>query len=251
MAIDLNCDMGEIPALVADGTQDALMASVSSVNVACGGHAGDEHTMELTIRQAMRHGVRIGAHPGYADRVHFGRLESNLPAADVGELVYRQLCALDRIAAHCQASIGHVKAHGALYNQAVRDAAVAGAFAAGVARWRRDIVLVGLAGSQMLEVFRAAGFRVAAEAFADRRYEADGTLRARRFPDALIHEPAQAAEQALSIASRGSVVSATGSRCAVEAATVCIHSDTPGAPAIARAVAAALRGAGITIQALN
>jgi UPF0271 protein len=250
MPVDLNCDMGEIPALIADGTQEALMASVSSVSIACGGHAGDERTMELTIRQAMHHGVRIGAHPGYADRAHFGRLEAKLAAAQISELVYGQLCALNRVAAHCQASIVHVKAHGALYNQAARDPAIAGAIAAGVARWRRDVVLVGLAGSTMLEVFRAAGFRVAAEAFADRRYEADGTLRARSLPDALIEEPARAAEQAVSIAARGWVTSVGGSRCAVDAATLCIHGDTPGAPAIAKAVAAALRGAGIGVQAL-
>jgi len=249
MPIDLNCDMGEIPALVTDGTQEALMASVSSVNVACGGHAGDEQTMELTIRQAMRHGVRIGAHPGYADRAHFGRRDAQLAAAQIGELVYEQLCALNRIAARCGASIAHVKAHGALYNQAATDPAVAAAIAAGVARWRRDVVLVGLAGSQMLPVFRAAGFRVAAEAFADRRYEADGRLRPRKLADALIHEPAQAARQALSIAAQGWVLSAAGSRCAVDAQTLCIHGDTPGAPAIAKAVSAALHAAGIAVQA--
>ncbi len=251
MQIDLNCDMGEIAALIADGTQEALMASVSSVNIACGGHAGDEHTMELTIRQAQRHGVRIGAHPGYADRAHFGRRQMQLAPADIAELVYAQLCELERIAARCQTSILHVKAHGALYNQAVGDAQVAGAIAAAVARWRRDVVLVGLAGSQMLQVFRAAGLRVAAEAFADRSYEADGTLRSRTRPDALIREPARAAQQALDIASRGCVISADGSRCAVDAETVCIHSDTPGAPAIAAAVAGALRGAGIAVRALG
>jgi 5-oxoprolinase (ATP-hydrolysing) subunit A len=251
MAIDLNCDLGEIPALIADGTQEALMASVTSVNIACGGHAGDEHTMELTIRQALRHGVRIGAHPGYADRAHFGRLDSPLPAASISELVYQQVCTLDRIAARWQAPVVHVKAHGALYNQAAGDPVIADAIAAGVARWRRDVVLVGLAGSSMLHVFRAAGFRVAAEAFADRRYEADGTLRSRRFADALIHEPKRAAEQALSIAAEGSVVSAAGTRCAVQAATLCIHGDTPGAPAIAAAVVAALHDAGIAVQALG
>jgi UPF0271 protein len=144
----------------------------------------------------------------------------------------------------------HVKPHGALYNQAVGNRALAEAIAKGVARWSRDVVLVGLAGSPMLDVFRNAGFVVAAEAFADRRYEVDGTLRSRKFEDALIRDPAEAGWQALSIVERGAVTACDGSKVSVDAQTLCLHGDTPGAPEIAAAVARTLREAGVTLGAL-
>ncbi len=247
--MDLNCDMGELPEAIADGTQEALMRSITSANVACGGHAGDEQTMRATIEQALRWKVAIGAHPGYPDRANFGRLELKLPAAAVADSVYEQVKALAEIAAACGTRIPHVKPHGALYNQAVRNRELAQAIAKGVARWRKDVVLVGLAGSPMLEVFREAGFAVAAEAFADRRYEPDGTLRSRKFDDALIRDPEEAARQALSITQRGVVVARDGGEIAVGAQTICIHGDTPGAPEIAATVARTLRDAGVTVTA--
>jgi len=249
--IDLNCDMGELPEAIADGTQEALLRSITSANVACGGHAGDEHTMRTTIEQALRAGVAVGAHPGYADRANFGRLELKLPAETIAECVFEQVRALAEIAAACGAKPVHVKPHGALYNQAVKSRELAEAIAKGVARWSRDVVLVGLAGSPMLEVFREAGFAVAAESFADRRYEPDGTLRSRKFEDALIRDPAEAARQALLIAERGVVTARDGTEVAVDAQTICIHGDTPGAPQIATAVARILREAGVTLCALS
>jgi 5-oxoprolinase (ATP-hydrolysing) subunit A len=248
--IDLNCDMGEMPEAIADGTQEALMRSITSANVACGGHAGDKDTMRLTIEQALRHGVAIGAHPGYADRENFGRLELHLSAVAVAESVFEQVRALAAVAESCGAQVVHVKPHGALYNQAVRDRELAGAIAQGIARWRRDVVLVGLAGSAMLEVFREAGFTVAAEAFADRRYEPDGTLRSRKFGDALICDPEEAAQQALGMVERGFVTASDGSEVALKAQTICIHGDTPGATAIAAEVRRALRAAGATLGGL-
>jgi UPF0271 protein len=248
--IDLNCDMGEVAAMIADGTQELLMASVSSVNVACGGHAGDAATMRATIEQAMRHGVAIGAHPGYADRANFGRIELRLPAAELEQSIHEQVCALARVAEECGAVVRHVKPHGALYNQAVRDAEIAWAIARGIARWRRDVVLVGLAGTPMLEVFRSAGFEAAAEAFVDRRYERDGSLRARKFKDALIEDSEQAARQALQLVERGSLTAGDGSEVKIEADTLCIHGDTPGAARIASAVAAALRRADVQVRTL-
>ncbi len=245
--MDLNCDMGELPEAIADGTQEVLLRSITSANVACGGHAGDEKTMRTTIEQALRWKVAIGAHPGYPDRANFGRLELKLQAAAVADTVYEQVKALAEIAAACGARIAHVKAHGALYNQAVRNRELAEAIAKGVARWGKDIVLMGLAGSPMLDVFREAGFAVAAEAFADRRYEADGTLRSRKFEDALIRNPQEAAWQALGIAERGVVIASDGSEVAVDAQTICIHGDTPGAPEIAATVARTLREAGVTL----
>jgi 5-oxoprolinase (ATP-hydrolysing) subunit A len=247
---DLNCDMGELPEAIADGTQEALMRSITSANVACGGHAGDEQTMRTTIEQALRWKVAIGAHPGYPDRANFGRLELKLSAAAVADSVYEQVKALAKIATACEARIVHVKPHGALYNQAVPNRELAEAIAKGVARWRNDVVLVGLAGSPMLEMFRKAGFAVAAEAFADRRYEPDGTLRSRKFEDALIRDPEEAARQALSITKRGVVVAHDGSEVATDVQTICIHGDTPGAPEIAATVARALREAGVTVTAL-
>jgi UPF0271 protein len=270
--IDLNCDMGELPEAIADGTQEALMRSVTSVNIACGGHAGDEQTMKTTIEQALRWNVAIGAHPGYPDRKNFGRLELKISPEAVADSVCEQVRALAEIAATCGAKLVHVKPHGALYNQAVKNRELAEAIAEGVkkavadvaAALRRcsealrpcrclseDVVLVGLANSPMLDVFRNAGFAVAAEAFADRRYEPDGTLRSRKFEDALIRNPEEAAWQALAIAEQGLIIASDGTEVSVDAQTLCIHGDTPGAPEIAAKVARILREAGVTLGALS
>ena len=245
--IDLNCDMGEVPEAIADGTQEALMRSITSVNIACGGHAGDEQTMKTTVEQALRWKLAIGAHPGYPDRANFGRLELKMAPSEVADSVFEQVRTLAEVASRSGARVAHVKPHGALYNQAVRNRELAEAVAQGVARWNRDVVLVGLAGSPMLDVFREAGFEVAAEAFADRRYEPDGTLRSRKFKDALIRNPEEAAWQALGIAERGIVIASDGSEVDVGAPTLCIHGDTPGAPQIAATVARALREAGVKV----
>jgi UPF0271 protein len=251
LQIDLNCDMGELPAAMADGTQEALMRSLTSVNIACGGHAGDEQTMKATVEQAMRWKLAIGAHPGYPDRANFGRTEMSLPAESVSNFVEEQVREVAEIAESCGARVVHVKPHGALYNQAALNREIAGAIATGVARWGREVVLVGLAGSSMLDVFREAGFAVAAEAFADRRYEADGTLRSRKFADALITDPAEAGQQALNIVERRKVVACDGTDVPVKAQTICIHGDTPGAHVIATAVARVFREAGIDLCRLS
>ena len=272
--IDLNCDMGELPEAIADGTQEALLRSITSANIACGGHAGDAHTMRTTIEQALRAGVAVGAHPGYPDRQNFGRLELKMPAEAVADSVCEQVRALAAVAAACGAKLVHVKPHGALYNQAVKNRELARAIAEGVAKaisagrattaaagaatvssretdaWSKNVVLVGLAGSPMLDVFRQAGFAVAAEAFADRRYEPDGTLRSRKFDDALIRDPAEAAKQALSIAGRGIVVAHDGAEVKLNAQTICIHGDTPGAPQIAATVARSLQDSGVCLTPL-
>ena len=249
--IDLNCDMGELPEAIADGTQEALMRSITSVNVACGGHAGDARTMKTTIEQALRWKLAIGAHPGYPDRANFGRLELKLPMEAIADTVSEQVRALAEIVSGCGARLVHVKPHGALYNQAVSNRELAEAIAKGVARWSKEVVLVGLAGSPMLEVFREAGFAVAAEGFADRRYASDGTLRSRKLEDALIRDPEEAARQASGIVERGVVVARDGSEVAVDAQTICIHGDTPGAPEIAATVARKLREAGVALCALS
>jgi 5-oxoprolinase (ATP-hydrolysing) subunit A len=250
MRIDLNCDMGELPEHISDGTQEALMRSITSVSVACGGHAGDDQTMATTIQQALRHRLAIGAHPGYADRANFGRIELNLSLEEVADSIYSQVRTLAEVAARCHANIIHVKPHGALYNQAVHNAQLARAIASGVARWSQQVVLVGLAGSPMLDIFADAGLPIAAEAFADRRYEPDGTLRSRKHTDALIQDPAEAAQQALTIV-QGKVVAQDGSEVALRADTLCIHSDTPGSPQIAAQVAKTLREAGFAVSPLT
>jgi UPF0271 protein len=249
--MDLNCDMGEIPETVSDGTQELLMASLTSVNIACGGHAGDSQTMKATIEQALRWKLDVGAHPGYADRANFGRVELQLAPDGIADSVFEQVRTLAAIAEECGARLTHVKPHGALYNQAARDREVARAIADGVVRWNREVALVGLAGSLMLDVFREAGFRVLAEAFADRRYESDGCLRSRKFEDALIRDPAEAGQQALRIAERGTVIAHGGAEIATNAQTICIHGDTPGAQAIAEGVAKTLRQAGVELSALS
>ncbi len=237
-SIDINCDMGEIPEAVFGGGQEALMPYLTSVNIACGGHAGDAATMRATIEQARRWNLAIGAHPGYPDKENFGRLELDMPLEEVADTVFEQVRALAEIAESCGVALAHVKPHGALYNQAVRRPELTRAIGDGVSRYRRDLVLVGLAGSEMLEVFRDSGFRVAAEAFADRTYEPDGTLRSRKYDDALIRDPEKAAAQAVRIAREGS------------AQTICIHGDTPGSDRIAQAVSRQLRAAGVILRGL-
>jgi UPF0271 protein len=196
VTIDLNCDMGELSTV----PEEELMPLISSANIACGGHAGDEKTMARTLGLALRFGVRCGAHPGYPDRENFGREELPMTSGEIARSVYEQITRLDAIAAPAGCRLGHVKPHGALYNVAAKRADVAAAIAEGVRRWRTDVVLVGLARSVMLDVWGEAGFRVAAEAFADRAYEPDGTLRSRKLPGALITDPAAAAEQGRRVA---------------------------------------------------
>ena len=246
--VDLNCDMGEVAQAVTDGTQEELLHYVTSANVACGGHAGAAAMMQATIEQCLRNGVAIGAHPGYEDRANFGRIELKLSHEEIAVSVHRQVLALAEIAARCGARITHVKPHGALYNQAARERELARAIAEGVARWRKDVVLMGLAGSAMLEEFLATGFSVAAEAFADRRYEPDGSLRSRKFQDALLRNPEEAAAQAVQIVEQNSVIAADGTAVPLRAQTICIHGDTPGAAEIAAAVNRALRAAGVALE---
>ena len=223
--IDLNCDMGELE----DAAHEAaLMQYITSANIACGGHAGDESTMERTTRLAMERGVHIGAHPGYPDRANFGRIEMAMTSEEIARTIREQIERLDAVVRRLGARIVHVKPHGAIYNVAVKNAEVARAIGEGVAQWNRQIPLFGLAGSPMLDVWREMGLTALGEAFADRRYEPDGTLRSRKFPDALITDPAAAAAQAVRLAREG------------KAQTLCVHGDTPGAVSILKACREAL-----------
>lgn len=225
MTMDLNCDMGELE----DAAHEAaLMQYITSANIACGGHAGDEATMERTARLALECGVRIGAHPSYPDRANFGRLEIDLPPEEIERTVREQIERLERVVRRLGGSLTHVKPHGALYNVAAREERIAQAVGRAVAAWNPTTTLFGLLGCASLNLWRSMGLHVAAEAFADRRYESDGSLRPRKFVDALITNPQQAAAQAARFAREG------------RAQTLCVHGDTPGSVAILKACREAL-----------
>lgn len=248
--IDLNADLGESEEALANGTDFELMRYITSANIACGGHAGDEHTMRETVAVAKKLNVAVGAHPGYADRVNFGRVESQLSAFEIEATVLDQIASLAKVAASLDMTVTHVKAHGALYHAAHKNREVAQALGRAARTINQNLIVVGQAGSPVLEVWRSMGLRCAAEAFADRAYEPDGTLRKRSLPDALIDDPVRAGKQAVSIAAEHSVIASDGSQLSVEANTICIHSDTPGSMAIAREVSQRLKAAGVIIRAL-
>jgi UPF0271 protein len=243
-SIDLNSDLGE-----GAGTDAQLMPLISSANIACGGHAGDESTMRETIALARKYGVAIGAHPGYPDRENFGRDPMVMTEDELSEEVARQIRALRGVDPDLK--ISHVKAHGALYNQAWRDAAIAKAIVAGVKKvfaTPTDVALFAAPKSAIVDVALRAGLRVVREGFADRAYEADGTLRSRKLAGALHTDPKIAAKQALSFVRDGGVRAHDGSFLELDVDTLCLHGDTPGAPAIAAAVREALAGAGVKVR---
>jgi UPF0271 protein len=244
-AIDLNCDLGE-----GAGHDAELMPLVTSANIACGGHAGDDRTMRIAIGLAAAHGVAIGAHPGFEDRPNFGRAELALAEREIFELVARQVRALAQIARAAERRLAHVKPHGGLYHLAARDRRTADAIARAVGSVDRGLVLVGLAGSHLLAAGRAAGLRVASEAFADRAYSPDGSLVPRTRPGALIGDAAAAAAQGLRLAREGRVRAADGTDVAVRADTLCLHGDGPAAVAFARRLRTELASAGVAVRAL-
>jgi len=236
--IDLNCDIGESYGAWRMGDDCALLDLVTSANVACGFHAGDPSTIDATVRDAAQRNVAIGAHPSYPDLAGFGRRSMALAPDDVEAAVLYQIGALAAFASAHGTRLTHVKPHGALYNDAARDEALAAAIARAVARFDRRLVLVGLPRSALLAAGKAEKLPVAAEGFCDRAYEADGSLRSRSQPGSVYTDPQQAAQQAVAIASDGAVQ------------TLCIHGDTPGAAAMAHAVRSALRDAGFAIAPL-
>ena len=227
--IDINADVGERPHALQDGSEEKIIKLISSANIACGGHAGDEATMEGVIELCMKHRVAVGAHPGYPDRANFGRYEMQLGNDEIEATVYEQVRTLGRRTKVLGVDLQHVKPHGALYNVAARDPSVAAAIAHGIAKWDRDVILVGLSGSTMLEVWQGLGFRIAAEAFVDRIYESDGTLRARAEFGAIITSPQKACWQALRILQEQVVISVDGVAVPVNAQTLCVHGDEPNA----------------------
>jgi UPF0271 protein len=249
--VDLNADLGESFGAWTMGADEALLAYVTSANVACGFHGGDPAVIDRTVARAVRAGVAVGAHPGHLDLRGFGRREIAADPAEVEADVVYQVGAVAAFARAHGSHLTHVKPHGALYNQAARDEALARAIARGVARVGRDLVFVGLAASTAMRgAAEREGLRFAAEAFADRAYDAEGRLVPRSRPGALITDPASAAAKALRIVRDHRVVSIDGAEVPMRADTLCLHGDNPHALAIARAVREALEGAGVSVQAL-
>jgi 5-oxoprolinase (ATP-hydrolysing) subunit A len=248
IVIDINADLGESPERLANGGDFELMRYITSANVACGGHAGDENTMWQTLAAARKLKVAVGAHPGYPDRTNFGRVASRLSPAEIETSVYEQIAALMKVADSLDIRLTYMKPHGALYHAANIDREVALALARAVRAINPQLIMVGQAASPALEAWRSRGLCCAAEAFGDRVYEPDGTLRKRTLPGALLDDPARAAQQALDIALRRYVVASDGSKLPVSAETICIHSDTPGSAAIARAVRQELEVAGVRVE---
>ena len=250
MRVDLNCDMGESFGAWTLGADAAMMTVITSANIACGWHAGDPLVMERTVRLARDHGVGVGAHPGYPDLLGFGRRSMALSPAEAEAYVLYQVAALAGIAQANGVRLVHVKPHGQLYNDATTNAPLADAIARAVVRLGPELILVGLAGSLLAEAGRAVGLRVAEEAFADRVYEANGALRSRRLPDAMIHDPGQAAEQVLRMIRDGEVIARDGTRVKLRADTICMHGDGPTAPQIGAELRRRLEAAGVQITPL-
>lgn len=243
-AIDLNCDLGE-----GAGADAELMPLVSSANIACGAHAGDDATMRETVRLALRHGVAIGAHPGFADREHFGRREMPVSPGEAEALVLDQVRRLQEVVRALGGALHHVKLHGALYNQASRDRALAAAVVAAVRAAAVPRLYV-LSGSVLEAVAREdGGVAVASEVFADRTYQRDGTLTPRTRPDALVADEATAVAQVLRFVRDGRVRATDGADVPVRADTVCLHGDGPHAVAFARRLRAELAAAGVAVRA--
>jgi UPF0271 protein len=241
--IDLNADVGE-----SIGDDEGVIPAVSSANVACGFHAGNPAIMRTTVQLSKRHGVAVGAHPSFRDLEGFGRTEMQVEATELENLVAYQIRALSAIALKEGVKLNHVKPHGALYNMAARDAGMADAVARAVRTVDASLVLFGLSGSELTAAGQRAGLRVAAEVFADRGYRPDGTLAPRGTPGAVLTDVAEVVRRAIGMVTGQGVTAVDGTTVSVRADTICIHGDTPGAAALARAVRAALAAAGIEIR---
>jgi UPF0271 protein len=251
MSIDLNSDVGESFGAYRLGADADVMHSITSANVACGFHAGDPGVMRHTVRLAREAGVAVGAHPGFPDLVGFGRRELRASPAEVEDMVLYQIGALAAIAASEGVTLAHVKAHGALYNMAARDRALADAIARAVRAFDRSLVLFGLPGSELISAGTAAGLRVASEGFADRAYAPDGSLAPRTAPGSVIHDPEDVVRRSLRMVTEGQVTATDGSTLAFPVDTLCVHGDTAGAAELTSLLRAGLEQRGVVVRALR
>jgi len=241
--------MGESFGAWSMGADAEVLEHVSSANIACGFHAGDPGIMRRTVARALERGVAVGAHPSLPDLQGFGRRAMSVTADEVYDLVLYQIGALAAFCLALGGRLSHVKAHGALYNMAAKNVALADAIASAVRDFDSSLILFGLAGSELVRAGRAAGLRVANEVFADRTYQSDGTLTPRNNPDAVIHDMAAALDQVEKMVREGRVRAVDGSEVALETDTICIHGDEPGAVAVARELRALLTRLGFAVCA--
>ena len=248
ISVDLNCDMGEGFGAWKMGNDAELMKYVSSINVACGFHAGDATTMRKTVEMAIEKGVAIGAHPSFPDLQGFGRREMSLSSSEVFDIVLYQVSALKGICEAFGTKLHHVKPHGALYNQAAKEKPLAKAIAESIKAIDSGLILYGLSGSFLISEGAAIGIKTADEGFADRTYQTNGTLTPRSQADALIENTDQAASQVLQMLKENTVVSAAGERVQLKAETICIHGDGKNAVEFAKEINNKLKENGITIQ---
>ena len=250
-SIDLNCDMGESYGAWSMGNDAAVLRYVTSANIACGFHGGDPGTMRATVAAALAHGVALGAHPSLPDLAGFGRRAMQITPQEAYDMVVYQVGALAAVAASQGARLHHVKAHGALYNMAAKDGALALAICRAVHDVDPTLVLYGLAGSALITAAEAVGLTAASEVFADRSYQDDGSLTPRSQPGAMIEDLQVAIAQVLRMAGDGMVRSVNGKDVAVRADTLCIHGDQPNARAFAQGIRDALTQAGINVATVR
>jgi len=244
MKIDLNSDLGE-----GAGHDDEILSLVSSANIACGFHAGDPASIFNSIRAAKEKGVAVGAHPSLNDRRNFGRTEMQVSAVEVYALVAYQVGAFHALCTASGVEMSHVKPHGALYNMAVRDRELSDAIVHGMAAVDTRAILFAPAGTELFRAAQELGLQTAAELFADRNYNSDGTLVSRTKPDALLHDPSEAAERVLRMLREGKICAVDGSDVRVQAETICVHGDTPGAVEFVRTLRSALEKEGVMLRA--
>jgi UPF0271 protein len=254
MQIDLNCDMGESFGVYSLGMDSAIIASVSSANIACGFHAGDPQVMGRTIRLAQEHGVAIGAHPGFPDLRGFGRRAMACSLEEMSDDLTYQIGALQAFCTAHGVRLCHVKPHGALYNMAAGNEDLVRAMARTIGRIDRSLLLVGLAGrdnGRMAAIAAKEGVTMIFEAFPDRVYTPEGTLMSRRLPGAVIHDPEAAADRALRMVTEGVVEAADGTEIPLTAQTLCVHGDNPQGVALVATIRARLEAAGVIIRPMQ
>ena len=250
MHIDLNSDLGESFGAWPMGADEAVIASITSANVACGYHAGDPAVMRTTVRLARDAGVAVGAHPGLPDLIGFGRRDMGVSAQDVENMVLYQIGALAAVAGAEGVRLQHVKAHGALYNMAARDRPLADAIARAIKAFDPALIMFGLPGSELIQAGQRAGLEVAAEGFADRAYEPDGSLTQRSRAGSVIHDVDEVVQRAVRMATEGKVRATDGSDIALRVDTLCTHGDTPGAPELTRRLRQGLEACGVSVRRL-
>lgn len=246
--LDLNCDMGESYGAWKMGNDEAVLGYVSSANIACGFHGGDPSTLRKTVAAAIKQGVALGAHPSFQDLAGFGRRNMHISPQEAYDITVYQVGAVAGVARSQGGTLHHVKAHGALYNMAAKDARLARAIAQAVRDIDGDLILYGLAGSAMVQEAQAVGLRVAQEVFGDRSYQPDGTLTPRSQPDAMITDASKSVEQVLRMVQEKVVIATDGTRVPVQPDTLCIHGDQPDALVFAQAIRKALQDAGIAVR---